>query len=734
MTVSLWPTMNGVQIGNGPIFTVMGADIVMTEIGQFNKSSVTLPAADRRAVAALAPFTLIEVVQDTVGTICYGYILNPRQQITDNGDHTITLELEPLTVECLWRLTRRGWIAANLLTVIANRLAALVPGWTCDPSTIGAGQGGDFQVSVTLDNPTVLGGFLDTAKQFSQFVRLGVDAAGAPTRRLEMGQFGAPAVVTIQDPKGGDADAMAGNTSIRLAATVDRQPNDVSKMINFVVPFGGGSNDAIVTLERLWRILHDSAYPDYGKQATLFPEYDPNYPIADPLTGTRGVTLNGQYDYPVYDAASYATYGHKEGQFIDSGLNYADNSAGNQELTERSLYLQCIANFKRFAHPHHTFTCTTNDANTRPTRAGDLINIDYQRVSTDDTGAIVEIDVVETLRVMSVVRHFAGEATPTDTYTLSNLGRFDEDDASGNAATARQMIALAINQGTSIAPMTINDTDNVDALNPMTTHVSIPAQKFRWWRCNLRVDFYGYRATAATMENSDATINITTRAQNIVLPATTDVGINTTATAANQPITAMPKHRHQLTISNGPRRAPTATDNWLGISGGPLGDGIIGNLSSGEYIPTTLDMIDIDLNPTSHAHTVPVAAVARPAGQTIAHIPASTAVGPLPTHVHKQDQRIPSGPPAPSCSVRINGNPLSSGLTLRSGSRNGDGSFSGSFEIDDISSLLNTLTGDVDIVLSSNTSSSNPYGVGRFKLSATWFAEYGGLTLTVRAR
>ncbi|MCA1669694.1 MAG: hypothetical protein LC793_20350, partial [Thermomicrobia bacterium] len=135
-----------------------------------------------------------------------------------------------------------------------------------------------------------------------------------------------------------------------------------------------------------------------------------------------------------------------------------------------------------------------------------------------------------------------------------------------------------------------------------------------------------------------------------------------------------------------------------------------------------------------HSHTVTVAATARKAGVTIAHIPASTVTGPLPQHTHNLDQRIPSGPNAPSCDVRINGNALSSGLTLRSGTRNGDGSFSGSFEIDDISSLLNTLSGDVDIVLSSNTSASNPYGVGRFKLSATWFAEYGGLTSTVRAQ
>jgi hypothetical protein len=84
--------------------------------------------------------------------------------------------------------------------------------------------------------------------------------------------------------------------------------------------------------------------------------------------------------------------------------------------------------------------------------------------------------------------------------------------------------------------------------------------------------------------------------------------------------------------------------------------------------------------------------------------------------------------------VAINGLLLTSGLVLTSGTRNADGTFAGSFEIDDISQLLQQTAGTtVTITLTPGTGAGNQYGVGRFQFSGTFFGEFGGLNSTVIA-
>src|SRR5215831_571668 len=466
-----------------PLLTCLGGDVVLTELDQFSSHELRFAASDARIIAALAPWTLLEIVQDGVGTIAYGYSVNPRQDIANTGEDTITLRLEQITHEMTWHRTRRGWQAQNNISIVQNRLAALAPGWTGVFTDVGEvddqGQPLDLVVQVKLNNPTVLAGYLQLAQQFSQHVRLGflVDINGNILRTIEMGQFGAAPTVTLQDAKGGDPAAMAANATIRLLATAAWQPNDVEEFCNVTVPFGGGQDtDSLVTLERLWRVINDPLYPDAGRwgsdadsqartgKPSLFPEYDPAYPISDPEhppTGalqwtftdandtpvagtfavvigppaadgtrptqvwdslghprsdvfatlmqgqfnTRGVTLDGHFDYLVYDAASYLTYGHKETKdFIDSSLNYTSANPEDQYYTERALYQEIVTFFKRYAHPHHAFTCTVNDAQTVPTRAGDLVATDFQQVSVGEDAAVVEINITENFRVMSVVR------------------------------------------------------------------------------------------------------------------------------------------------------------------------------------------------------------------------------------------------------------------------------------------------------------------------------------------
>ena len=493
MGLVLFASMNGVPLGDGsPILTCLGGDIVLTELGQFSASHVVLAAADEQAILAMQPYTLIEIVQDNLltanpldpGTLCYGYVLDPEQSITDRDEHTITIELAPLTTECTWRRVW-DWQAKNNISIIAIRIGSLTPGWTgvftdrynLDPS----GQPYDIGIIVKEPSASNLALFINTATAYSHFVRQGIDSNGVPTRTLEMGQFGAVATVTLQDAKGGDAEAIADNLAVRLPASIVRHPNDVRDLVNVTAPFGGGQDrDSLVTLERLWRVLNDPLYPDYGRYGnqpfSLFPEYNPNtYPISDPdnpptgaiqwlfldangnqvggaygvsigtnpdgsktayavtqtgvvvpgvypslfqgAFGTRGVTTDGHFLYYCYDRLSYQTYGYKGGQYVDSSLTYTDSSVANQTDTARALYASVISQFERYAHPHHSFSCTAAGRG-RPTRAGDLITVDYQRVSVPETGAVVEMNVTEDLRVMRIVRSFQGDNPPVDTYTL----------------------------------------------------------------------------------------------------------------------------------------------------------------------------------------------------------------------------------------------------------------------------------------------------------------------------
>jgi hypothetical protein len=129
-TLTAFATLNGVPLSPGPLLSVLGGEIVMTEVGGFNKSSIVCAGSDRRAILAMQPWTLVEVVQDGVGTIAYGYVIAPRQQVSDNGDSTITLELEPLVRDAMRRRLHRGWQVQGKLSVVAYRLGTFAPGWS----------------------------------------------------------------------------------------------------------------------------------------------------------------------------------------------------------------------------------------------------------------------------------------------------------------------------------------------------------------------------------------------------------------------------------------------------------------------------------------------------------------------------------------------------------------------------------------------------------------------------
>jgi len=540
MSLVLWLSKNGTLIANGPVFKVQGGDIVCGELGQFTNSTVKLLAADRRAILAMGAFTEVEVVEDTVGALVYGYVLHPSKSITENGDGTITLPITPRAAyELGVRRTGRAWVAANKLSVIAKRLGGLDSRWTgvyLDAATV------DPMFSASFNNPTVLAAYLQQGKDAAQFVRIGRDANGAPNRTLEMGQMGADTGIVITDANGGDLARIVMNSGIRLIAKIDREPNTVDNLINAGIPLGGGNaSSTVLDLQLAWRIVNDNGlhgrpayihYGQYGSQAdsmartgkpSVFESYDPNYPIADPYTdnaltaydgalgtplGSRRATLGSGFDYYVYDKASVAAYGINEGDCTDSNITAADNTQAVQELASTTLYQATVAKFKRSAHPHHLLRCTVLGVG-RPPREGDLVTVDHNPVFYDEQGAVVD-PVQIPLRVVSAVRHFNGDSPPLDDLILSNLGRFEDDDTDTATENGRQLASLQIKQGTQLSFFVSGPSPwDLDSNNDVDVFVRVPRNLYRFQYLGVRCDFAGYRQLSGTALNTPGTpINI----------------------------------------------------------------------------------------------------------------------------------------------------------------------------------------------------------------------------------
>jgi hypothetical protein len=819
--IELWGTRFGVPIGTGPLFRYQTADIVIEELDNFSQHSVVVPATDRQAILSMQPYTLLEIKQEnlsvssnptqtiTSNTIGWGYVLDPEHQISNNDDGTITFTLEPLTVEATWFMTRIGFQAGgdssinSFISVTAQKIADLIGGDGYTPKWYGrfiADYTADIPFSVTYDNLTALGAFQQFAKDTQYFCRIGT-TAGIQDRILEMGEFGVSSGITLASADGAQPDDMDSNKSTRLIASVTHHPNNVSQLVNVVAPYGGGNDrSSLVTLERLWRIINDPSYPgvgQYGSEAesmartgksSLFPEYDPAYPITDPSnppTGTiqytildtagnvvgtntsgqyavviqglnpdgtrilqvfdslghtrpdliaalsqgafftRGVCLDGHYEYDVLDTASYNQWGHKRGAFVDSQFNYTDPSPANQELTERALYVATVANLKKFSQPHHTFTCVVAQATGRPPRAGDLVTVEFNKVGYEETevggAAIVEMSVAEDLRVMKVVRHFTEGEPPTDEYTLSNLGRFEnESAASAISDMARQLVAVQIKQGTGLAPFFIPWAENVDANNPVIIPFYIVNEKARFHQVRVQCDFSSYRGSSETATNSAATITLSVphgTHQVAAQPGHSFGGGGIAST--NDQIAALQHHYHTIQVVANTGGTPNVK---IASSGGA---GLLAATSGGASVVSTDKEVNFD---TGHGHTTPIQ-------QGVAMQFPDSLTGPLPQHTHPLDQHIPQNQPSPSLiHFAINGQYLSSGV-VTTGTRGSGGEFTTSFVIEDIGPQLEQFKAGetVQLKFEAGAGPGNNFGVGYLRIMITGVMELGGLTSIIQS-
>jgi hypothetical protein len=318
---------------------------------------------------------------------------------------------------------------------------------------------------------------------------------------------------------------------------------------------------------------------------------------------------------------------------------------------------------------------------------------------------------------MRIVRSFQGDNPPVDTYTLSNLGRFDQDDASQFTDVARQLPAMQMSVGTGLAKDSVVIRDNIDAANPITHFFYVPPEHFRYHTVRVRCDFFSFRGTANTAY-SDPNLPLNLIADVSVDHGTHDLTASGTANSAS--VTNLDDHYHRITV---PAQSGATANVHVTISGG---EAVLSATSGGTTPAANIYTFKNESFDTTHTHpvSIPKTAVAlqHPANLT----------GKLPSHNHLIEQRIPQGQQSPaSITLSINGMALPSGAQT-SGTRDSTNAFTSSFVADIAPYLEGIAPGtDVPLVFSAGTSGSNLSGVGYLVVTITSVEELGGLTSKV---
>jgi hypothetical protein len=480
-------------------------------------------------------------------------IVDPEDQITAEDQHTITLNLPNITEILRYSTTGQGWVAGYVtasvqqappprngqsvaqltLGQIVARLGAMRRGWSAS-----CADNGNFPYILRYEDATILGALLQAAEATGLHARQGHAADGTPLRTIELGLFGQGPAVQIISPDGGDVQQIiANNPEARVAQTITRHPADCSKVVTTMTPLGGGSGINQVRFRRLFRILWDPTYDHYAtKNPTrpgdynsgvlyYFPEWDAvNFPIhalydtvTDPAhPAWRPARLNKtdsqQFEYAVrldggadgfeYTMSSNAALQYWEQRtphnaefrapFTDSSFTYVDGDIYNQEMSERALYVAAKAQLNWYGLPQQSVTVTTVGTR-RPVRAGEKVQIHYDRVGVDGLGYFTEVAEEGTYYVVSVVRQYGD--TIVDTWTLTNNAKHPPDATSTASDATRGMVeALRVIPTTAVAIYPL-DTGRVkiDSQHPLIKHWEIPKTAFRVQQCKILVSIFPVR-------------------------------------------------------------------------------------------------------------------------------------------------------------------------------------------------------------------------------------------------
>jgi hypothetical protein len=636
---------------------------------------------------------------------------------------------------------------------------------------------------VAYDNQTLLSAFIQLAADTDLYVRqakIGI----TPQRQMEMGAFGNLTPIRLIDGSGGDPVAMQENENVRVVKVIRQRGPDFRNLVNTATPLGGGTGDSQVTLEHLWRILFDPAYVNFGREVggplakskgVLFPEYDPNYPI-------QRVPMDaGGYEYYMRSLTSIAQWDEMYGGTPDPTYTYQTDSNSQKafvELTERGLYSSWIGKFRKNDQPHYSVEVDTVWGRTTP-RAGDKVTVDYTGYGFSNNVSFNRMRVNDTFYVMKIERIFGPEVV--DRWTLSNLGRYATDSTTASAAVARSVQAMQVVTNTalsvSILGLLVRELDSGNPDSPDDHSIIYPIKIlptcFQVQAAYFHVDFFPFRQTSTTSDNSAATINIDIPTQQVEIEATNDINIQHIGTPTYSdttgydttidPIGGVPTHYHNVLVVASQIANPggfpihiasTPTDitpdRYVWMAGdGPDNMALISNGHGGSMRTGQNESYQVNLDPTKAKHTVPIKQTIAAAKSLIGNIRAQILHAPLPLHTHAVPAKINDSLSPYAIQVWIDsgdGNFVNRTAELLDLSKNGpagnvSGSsggvsvagpgFTSSFDIE-VSRFIDSPGRLVRLKFVSIGNASNPYGLGALGISATIAASYGGLGEIIR--
>src|SRR5262249_18291817 len=96
---------------------VLSATIMMEELDRFSPHSITVSGSFRQNLALVSQqlgICAVQIIDSDVGTIAYGILDDPEDQITAEDQHTITLTLPNITEDLRYATTGQGFVAGYL--------------------------------------------------------------------------------------------------------------------------------------------------------------------------------------------------------------------------------------------------------------------------------------------------------------------------------------------------------------------------------------------------------------------------------------------------------------------------------------------------------------------------------------------------------------------------------------------------------------------------------------------
>jgi len=182
---------------------ILSATIMMEEVDRFSPHSITVNASFRQNLALLTGMVAVQIVDADNGTIAFGLIDDPEEQITSEDVHTITLTLPNITEDLRFQTTGQGWVAGWLpppgtqpiprdgngnttnsisLATIVSRIAPMRHGWYSQC----VGGFGQFPFVLKFEDMNLLGALIQTAEVTGAHCRQAKDANGTPLKLIEI--------------------------------------------------------------------------------------------------------------------------------------------------------------------------------------------------------------------------------------------------------------------------------------------------------------------------------------------------------------------------------------------------------------------------------------------------------------------------------------------------------------------------------------------------------------------